>query len=297
MENINLVIDNFKERITQVDGVLRKRYQVILNCLLDEDYFKLVPQGILNILNQLIAQFQSGTKLEGIEAGNPSLDKDLNDLFFYCLIYLNDKKKNVSHFEARTKELEERINAAQENINHIDEKAKLITDATVLTAYAETFDKEAADHLEAAGLWLNRLIVSIFVLAILVWLVLFFNIAEMPYLKEHLATDISKQTYFDIIIVVIKTSLIVAYLQIPLFLKRNYFAEKHLEEACKHRRNVLKSLHAVYNTITNQEEKDRIVTVGASIAFSEAESGFITRKEGAGSDDNVFTNLLSKIIK
>ena len=37
----------------------------------------------------------------------------------------------------------------------------------------------------------------------------------------------------------------------------------------------------------NQEEKDKIITVGATIAFSEPESGFITRKEGAGGDDNL----------
>ena len=89
------------------------------------------------------------------------------------------------------------------------------------------------------------------------------------------------------LVLIIKGSIIIAYIQIPLFIRKNYFAEKHLEQSSIHRRNVLKALHAVYKTISNTEEKDKILTVGATIAFSEPESGFITRKEGAGGDDNI----------
>lgn len=78
-------------------------------------------------------------------------------------------------------------------------------------------------------------------------------------------------------------------------MKRNYFAEKHLEQADIHRRNVLKALHAVYSTIKNEEEKDHIVSIGAAVAFAEPESGYITRKEGAGADD-LTESLISKIM-
>jgi hypothetical protein len=44
----------------------------------------------------------------------------------------------------------------------------------------------------------------------------------------------------------------------------------------------------------DENEKNRIITTGAAIAFSEAESGYITRKEGAGSDDTM-DSFLAKI--
>lgn len=53
-------------------------------------------------------------------------------------------------------------------------------------------------------------------------------------------------------------------------------------------------MHAVYKRINNQEEKDKIITVGATIAFSEPESGFVTRKEGTGGDDN--TEAILRVI-
>ena len=81
-------------------------------------------------------------------------------------------------------------------------------------------------------------------------------------------------------------------LSLWLIFKFHYLSEKllrrkNLEQSSIRRRNVLKALHTVYKTINNQEEKDKIITVGATIAFLEPESGFITRKEGAGGNDNL----------
>ena len=73
------------------------------------------------------------------------------------------------------------------------------------------------------------------------------------------------------------------------YLLEKIILQKNIQSSLQliHRRNVLNALHAVYKTINSAEEKDKILTVGATIAFSEPESGFITRKEGAGGDDNI----------
>lgn len=142
-------------------------------------------------------------------------------------------------------------------------------------------------HQENSANWLKYLIVSVVGLIVIVALLLFVQVSNFPIIKDWLADDIKNIGMLNTLALVIKGSIIMAYIQIPLFIRKNYFAEKHLEQSSIHRRNVLKALHAVYKTIDNQEEKDKIITVGATIAFSEPESGFITRKEGAGGDDNL----------
>lgn len=156
-----------------------------------------------------------------------------------------------------------------------------------MTAYAEQFDNQATKHQEKSTKWLWCLIASIFGLVIIVALILFVQISNFPIIKDWLANDIKNIGMLNAPVLAIKGSIVMAYIQIPLFIRKNYFAEKHLEQSSIHRRDVLKALHAVYKTINNQEEKDKIITVGATIAFSEPESGFITRKEGAGGDDSL----------
>lgn len=133
------------------------------------------------------------------------------------------------------------------------------------------------------------LAISVAILITIVASLLNIQIFNFSTIEGLLASDIKKAAADNLktLVFIIKGSIIIAYVQIPLFIRKNYFAEKHLEQSSIHRRNVLKALHAVYKTISNAEEKDKILTVGATIAFSEPESGFITRKEGAGGDDNI----------
>ncbi len=157
----------------------------------------------------------------------------------------------------------------------------------MLEKYARFFDKEAKKHKEESRKWLKWLTISVIIFTAIVALLLFVQISNFSIIKDWIANDIKWLANLNTLMLVIKGSIIIAYVQIPLFIRKNYFAEKHLEQSSIHRRNVLRALHAVYKTISNPEEKDKILTVGATIAFSEPESGFITRKEGAGGDDNI----------
>ena len=223
------------------------------------------------------------------------------------IAYRTDKKRNIGSFSQKVRELEDklqeskeefedRLQESKEELAKIKEVASDISGTEVLTAYAEQFDDQATKHQEKSTKWLWCLIASIFGLVIIVALILFVQISNFPIIKDWLANDIKNIGMLNTLVLAIKGSIVMAYIQIPLFIRKNYFAEKHLEQSSIHRRDVLKALHAVYKTINNQEEKDKIITVGATIAFSEPESGFITRKEGAGGDDN-FEAILKIISK
>lgn len=282
---INNLLEKLKSYLSEPDHPDKKFYRVILSSLEDNSFVTFLSESDKNSLNNISNDMQGERNVTWYKDNNPSVLNPLNDIYFKALSYLNNERKNVSHFENRTKELEEKITNAQSDIDRISKTAKLITDVTILSAYAEDFNNQAIQHATAARTWMTYLIISIIGFVVVLVIVIFFNISEFPILKNALAEDLRRSNNLSILILAIKAALIFAYLQIPYFIKRNYFAEKHLEQACIHRRDVLKALHAVYNTIADQNEKDRIITTGAAIAFSEAESGYITRKEGAGSED------------
>lgn len=282
---------------TLLDEDRNKIYFVtIANAVVDEDFIRLLPEsqkGIIDSINQNLNQDRG---LEWVIQYDLHKLSMLPELYFNALAYLNDKKKNISQFAESVTVLEERIEKVNKNIVHIEKSAKLISGATILSTYAVTFDEESKSHAKGATRWLICLILSIVGFFVLVVIVLFIQIAEWPLLKESLSDDLANSDYFTFFVISVKAALVFAYLQIPGFIKRNYFAEKHLQQAYTHRRNVLQSLQAVYNTIQEQSERDNIIKVGASIAFSESESGYITRKEGAG-DDEVSSLVYSSIFK
>lgn len=299
MGDIELLIHKLEERIKQVDGALKGKYATLVAALKYQDFTSnLAPQNIQQI-NQLLDHLQSrgDLGLDWIEQNQLAFVDTLTDLYWKALSFNNDKKKNIAYFETKTHELEKNIESAQQDINHISETAKLISGASILTEYSKAFKTEADNHKKNANMWFKRLVWSVVGFMILVGFVLFFNLSDIPLLKKLLAQDILQNKYYSLIVLAIKASLIAGFLQIPSFLRRNYFAEKHLEQANIHRKNVLQTLHAVYNTIQDPTEKDRIITVGSSIAFSETESGFLTRKEGAGDGGDLVSNIMSLITK
>ena len=299
MNNKELLLQKLNEHINSVEGINKKKYVTIASSIKDDDFIATLPTILLQQLNEITNHFQNDGNLDfnWIESSQANLKDSLSEVYFKGLAFNNDKKKNVNHFEVKTQELEKNIEAAQQDIARINETAKLISGASILSEYSKDFDEQAKKHEINASTWLKYLIYSILGLCLLIVFILFFNISDLPVLKKVLSEDILNNKYFSILIIAIKTGLIVAYLQIPSFLKRNYYAEKHLNQACNHRRDVLKALHAVYNTIDNKEEKDRLITVGASIAFTEPESGYITRKEGAGDGSEIASSILALITK
>lgn len=266
----------------QSTDLMRQYYNDIADALIDEDFMQTLSNT--EVLNQLD---YFGNSFDYYISNSSNYNDALNLVHTGYIAYRADKKRNISIFSQKVRKLEEKLQESEERISEINRVASILSGAEILEAYANDFDKQSEEHELKAKSWLKYLIASVVGLVILVALLLFIQISNFPIIKDWLANDIKNIGMLNTLALVIKGSIIMAYVQIPLFIRKNYFAEKHLEQSSIHRRNVLKALHAVYKTINNQEEKDKIITVGATIAFSEPESGFITRKEGAGGDDNL----------
>lgn len=56
---------------------------------------------------------------------------------------------------------------------------------------------------------------------------------------------------------VIKGSIVMAYIQILLFIRKNYFAEKHLGQSSIHRQNILKSAFA-HQPLSYESKKESL---------------------------------------
>lgn len=271
-------------------------FRTIANAVIYEDFIKLLPENQKGIIDSIDQNLKQNRGLEWVIQYDSTKLQLLPELYFSAIAYINDKAKNISHFADKVANLENNIETANKNIDHINQTADLISGATILTSYAKRLEEESSNHSKVASKWLKALIVSIIGFFVILIIVFFVQISELPLLKTLLAEDLTSSEHFNIIAISIKAALIFGYLQIPGFFKRNYFAEKHLEQSYRHRANVLNTLHAVYNTIEDKLEKDKIITVGATIAFSESESGYITRKEGAG-DEDLTPAVLSSLIR
>ena len=214
----------------------------------------------------------------------------------YVLYRLDRNKSGVGKASQRVREIEERIETAEGNIQNIEKISGILTGTEMLETYAKDFDREAKEHEKKARNWLGWLIISIIGLIVFTASLLCIQLSDFAVLNQIVADEFKeKLEVHRIIALAIKGGIVAAYAQIPLFLKKNYYAERHLEQANIHRRNVLRSLHAVYNVVSDESERNRLLVIGATTAFSEPESGFITRKEGAGSDGSSIDALLKTL--
>ncbi len=216
----------------------------------------------------------------------------------YVLYRLDRKKAGIGKARQDVREIENRIKTAESNIENIEKISGILSGTEMLEAYAKDFNKEAIEHNRNARHWLGCLILLGVGWIILTATLLCVQLPDFNLLEQVIADDIKGGTELPrVITLAIKFGILAIYTQVLLFAKKNYYAERHLEQANIHRRNVLKSLHAVYNVVNNKEERDRLLVIGATTAFSEPESGFITRKEGAGSDNSSIDAILKTLVK
>lgn len=275
-----LIRDYTKDQST--DSV-KRYYNDIADALDDEEFLQILSNTeTLDRLNYLQNDFRYYIRENAYRNA-------LNIIYTNYVAYRAESKQTISKFSQKIRDFEEKIQKSEERIDEINRVAAILSGAEILEAYANDFNEEAEEHKKKSIKWLIGLAISVIIFIAIIASLLNIQIFNFSTIEGLLANDIKKAAADNLktLVLIIKGSIIIAYVQIPLFIRKNYFAEKHLEQSSIHRRNVLKALHAVYKTISNAEEKDKILTVGATIAFSEPESGFITRKEGAGGDDNI----------
>lgn len=211
--------------------------------------------------------------------------------------YLYDKKGKYSNLKESISEVENRIAAANKDIDHIKQTSELIGGAKVLQEYANKFNERANDLRDNdADIWEKYLYASFIVTAVVISVLLvvpLFKIDWFGFLPE----DIKYLQYISFVAVALRILVFVALIQIIRFCYRNYNAAKHLEHQARHKSDVLNALFAIHQTIQDDKAKDELIKSGALIAFQTTESGYITTKEGAGNADAGLYGLMGGLLK
>jgi uncharacterized membrane protein len=261
-----------------------KEWAILSEAVFDNDFLSILSNQQKNLLGQL--------------KNNPNNISGYYDYFADIIAkYISwkiYKESNLKILGEKVSLLSSQIKTSQSNLDDLSRLAQLTSGATALAAYSKTFSKSADRHRGLSDNLKIWYIISIICLLFVVGFVFFLNLSDYSFFKTHLAED-ARYNFF-LMVLILKIILVFFFFQIIQFFRKNYNAEKHLEEVYRHRSDVLQSLHAVYNSIDDKSEKDKLLSAAALFAYERGETGYITTKEGAGSND-ITESLLSKIIK
>ncbi len=272
-----------KQIITIVNGLGKPGWSIINEILTDNDF-----------KSELLTQQQAGI-IKSID-DSPHIIKSytsyLPDIISKYHGWKLHKDSGLNILEKKVAALSDRVVSSNKDLDSIEKIAKLSSGATVLVSYAEKFYTTSNEHRAQARREYRKWLISIVSVLLLIGLVFFADINEFPIIKNKLADDLKLPWNSGFLI--LKVVLLIIVFQITQFLRKNYNAEKHLQEIYNHRGNVLQSLHAVYLALDDKVERDRIISAGALAAYERGETGYISTKEGAGSGESILETLVNK---
>ena len=219
-----LIRDYAKNQST--DSV-KRYYNDIADALDDEEFLQILSNTeTLERLNSLQNNFYYSIR-ENV------YHNVLNTIYTNYIIHRSESKQTISKFSQKIKGFEEKIKEYEESLEIIKEVAGDISGAEILKNYAKDFDEEAEEHKEKARKWLIGLAISVGIFTAIIAFLLNIQIFDFSTIEGFLAGDIKKAAADNLktLVFIIKGSIIIAYVQIPLFIRKNYFAEKHLEQS------------------------------------------------------------------
>lgn len=295
---------NFNEIRPQVQTVINTLGELAQNY----DFWSFLPEYHRNNMSTKISQVLA--IFDEITVFNPQQDNawsqrtslvqrfssEYRELYDYLIeklqAYLGNraysKELNTDFGKQAKKELDD-IRSIKADIDEVRQSVKdaaTIASDTASTATAQFFDDEARTHNKTAFKWFWGVIASF---AIVGAITLLFTLSIVHELSGKI--DDINATYTTIKVVVIAVSLLALR-----FTTKNYNANKHLAVVNKHRANVLKSVEAHRTTAVDNSTKDAVLAAGVAAAFSQTETGFISTKEGAGSDSVDPVSYLKDIV-
>ena len=202
---------------------MKRYYNDIADALDDEEFLQILSNTeTLERLNSLQNNFYYSIR-ENV------YHNVLNTIYINYAIHRSESKQTISKFSQKVRDFEKKLRDFEEILEKITRVAGDISCTEILMAYAEYFDKEAKEHKENSRKWPEKLVSSVIIFVAIVALLLFVQISNFTIIKDWLANDIESSANLNTLMLVIKGSIIIAYVQIPLFIRKNYFAEKHLE--------------------------------------------------------------------
>jgi hypothetical protein len=203
----------------QSTGSMKQYYNDIADALDDEEFL------------QTLSNTEIKRKLENLQGNNFNYyinnnygyDDALNIVHTNYVAHRADSKRTIGKFSQKIRDFEEKLQKSEEKIDEIRRVADILSGAEMLEAYANDFNWQSKKHESKAKEWLNYLIYSIIGMVVIVALLLFVQISDFPIIKEWLADDIKKAAADNLktLVFIIKGSIIIAYIQIPLFIRKN----------------------------------------------------------------------------
>lgn len=171
-----------------------------------------------------------------------------------------------------------------DRINKGVQEAATIASKTASTATASSFDGQATEHKGEASRWFWG-IICFGAVALLIALSITYQVIQ---------EIVSNRTVFDSAEASLFKIAVLAFLYIGIrFAMRMYSAHKHLYTVNKHRANILKAMDAYRSGASDESTKDKILLAAVGVAFSQTETGFLTTKEGAGSDESDIIDIVN----
>ena len=296
---------NFKE--------IEQRVRIVIQqvALLAEnyDFWSVISEGkrtqINSVIDDMTVQFN---EMEAFDAKQSAPWENRNSLianfnsryngFYDAFIdplsaYLGTKAYShelTSEFGKEAKKELDEIKSAKREISKIQ---KDVQDAATVAgnvgsaASAASFGDQAKEHQDKTRKWFWGLITFGIIASIVA---LFVTIDVLREFRDK-SYQSSSEAY------AVKLA-ILAFLFIGVrFIIRNYSAHQHLYIVNKQRANTLSSMESFRNSAITDDSKDAILLAAVSAAYTPQETGFLTTKEGAGSDDSDIIGIVEAAMK
>lgn len=172
----------------------------------------------------------------------------------------------------------------QNDIERIKQAEEVAAGNASADASNTFFADEAANiHEPAARIWL---------IAAGVCLLLALIISGFVFIKLYHDPNILKQNPAAFSI---KTFVAIVGFYVARVCFRQYSVHKHLETLNRHRANIMRTLPGFAESVG--DNRDIVYGAGAKAVFDAGETGFITRKEGAGADDSFVSDITNEILR
>lgn len=275
--------EKIKEIAVEIGG---KEWEMLADAVADQEF-----RGILTPTEQRI--------LDDVDRNHNTIRSQRDHISSIVSKYLTwflYKNTKLQSLKTSVTALSKKVKESENELETIRNSAKYIGGATVLVEYSKAFADTAKNHSNNAEKQLKWYLCSLAGFGLIVAFVFFFSISEFEALKGWIADDL-KGLPLNTGFLALKAFLLIFAYQITQFFRKNYGAEKHLQEVYQHRSDVLQSLHAVYNALSDTNEKDEILRAGALFAYERGETGYITTKEGAGSADGLIEGIFGRIFR
>lgn len=274
-------LKTLKAKAIEIGG---EEWGILADSANDADFQSILSQQERNMLNQF---YENPNSLNGFR----DYFSDIISKFISWNVY---KKSNLKDLAGKVSLLVNEVEGSREELQTIRDTAKYIGGAEVLVEYSKAFATTAITHKENARSQLIFYMISLLCFTFILGLTFFVSIAEFSFFKNLIASDL-KELPLNTGFFALKALLIFFVYQVTQFFRKNYGAEKHLQEVYQHRSDTLQSLHAVYNVLDNAVEKDKILSAGVLFAYERGETGYITTREGAGAGDGIVEGLFGRI--